>query len=166
MGFVTPCDTWCELSVGTWENVFCDTSKGGLLFMITWKTIVFWYWLGDLKSFFFFFFSFSGNRCSQRLSNRENFLFDCKLENRNIGGEYRRWKHLFNGPSVYSHFQGCSLLITSMFLLAETRWKNTVDKELFKTNSGSEQLYLASFLSPGLQWMQRFACWKWTVKAW
>lgn len=29
--------------------------------------------------------------------------------------------------------------------------KNTVDKELFKTYSGSEQLYLASFLSPGLQ---------------
>lgn len=58
---------------------------------------------------------------------------------------------LFNRPSVYSHFQGCSLLITSLFLLPETQSKNTVDKELFKTYSGSVQLYLASFLSPGLQ---------------
>lgn len=54
VGFVTPCDTWCELSVETWENVCRETSKGGLLFMITWKTIVCRYWLGDLRSSFFF----------------------------------------------------------------------------------------------------------------
>lgn len=118
-------------------NVCWETSEGRLLFMITWKTNVGWHWLEDWQSVF-----------SQRLSNGENFFFDCKLKNTNMGGESTEGENisLFNSPSVYRHFQGCSLLITSLFLLPEAQSKNSVDKELCGL-----LLYLASFLSLGLQ---------------
>lgn len=85
---------------------------------------------------------------SQTLGNGENFFFDCKLKNTNMGGESTEGENipLFNSPSVYRHFQGCSLLITSLFLFPEAQPKNSVDKELCGV-----LLYLASFLFPGLQ---------------
>lgn len=114
--------------------IMCDNMKDNCVLVLT----------GRFAIFFFF-----RNRVSQRLF----FSFYCKLENTNTDWKYRRWKHRFNGPSVYSHFQGCSLLIYISVSPSRDTVKNTVDKELFKTYSGNVQLYLASFLSPGLQWM-------------
>lgn len=114
-------------------------AKVGFLFMITWKTNVCWHWLEDSQSVF-----------SQRLSNGENFFLACKLKKHKYGGESTEGESipLFNRPSVFRHFQGCWLLITSLFLLPETQSKTSVDKELFKTYSCSVVLYLASFFSP------------------
>lgn len=147
---------------GDLGNVCGETSKGGLLFMITWKTIVCLYWQGDLQSFF-------RNRFSQPLSNGENFFSDCKLENTNMGGEVQKVKASFQWAICLQPFS--RLFIIDYISVSPSRdtvqkKKNTVDKELLKTYAGSLQLYLGSFLSPGLQWMQRFSCWKWTVKAW
>lgn len=147
---------------GDLGNVCGETSKGGLLFMITWKTIVCLYWQGDLQSFF-------RNRFSQPLSNGENFFSDCKLENTNMGGGSTEGEsifsmgHLFTAIFKVVHYW---LYLCFSFQRHSPKKKNTVDKELLKTYAGSLQLYLGSFLSPGLQWMQRFSCWKWTVKAW
>lgn len=76
-------------------NVCRETSKGGLLFMITWKTIVALLLAGRFAIFFlFFFFSFQEQMQSEALQWGKLLFFDCKLENINMrGGKYRRWKH-------------------------------------------------------------------------
>lgn len=58
---------WHMVWVICGENVCWETSRGGLLFMITWKTIVRWYWLEDLQSLF-------RNKCGQKLGDGENFF--------------------------------------------------------------------------------------------
>lgn len=58
---------WHMVWVICGENVCWETSGGGLLFMITWKTIVRWYWIEDLQSLF-------RNKCGQKLGDGENFF--------------------------------------------------------------------------------------------
>lgn len=50
-------------------------------------------------------------------------FFDCKLESTKIEKGESESMPRFNKPSVYSHFQGCSLLITSLFLLPRLQLK-------------------------------------------
>lgn len=115
--------------------------------MITWKTIVFWYWLRDLQSFFFF--SFSRTDVPRGLVMEKAACFDCKLKKTHTHThKYRediqKVETSFSGPSVYSHFKVAYYWLHLCFPTAE----NSTDKELFKTYLGNVQLYLASVL-PG-----------------
>lgn len=97
-----------QLSAEAWENVCRETDWGGLLFMITWKTIVFWYWLGDLQSviFYFILFIFFLEQVQPRgLVMDKGSFFIVNEKNTNMGGKCRRWKRLFSGQSVFSHFK-------------------------------------------------------------
>lgn len=80
-----------------------ETSEGGLLFMITWKTIVCWYWLEDLQSPF-------RNRRSQRLSNGKH-LFWLEIREHIYRGKAQKVKvclfsigHLFTAIFKVVHY--------------------------------------------------------------